>query len=59
MKNTECLIIKSCVIGELVGVSLDHSVSLTKSHIEAIIGVPQIITFAVVEKGMEHKGEQK
>jgi len=32
---------------------------LLKSLTEAIIRVPQIITYTVVEKGREHKGEQK
>ena len=32
---------------------------LPKSHTEAITHVPQIITYAVKEKGMEYKGEQR
>ena len=31
---------------------------LPKSHTEAIAHVPQIVTYAVVQKGMEYKGEQ-
>ena len=55
---------------KVVGVSLDHSVSLdhgvsaisniflTKSHTEAIMCIPQIITYVVKEKGMKHKGNK-
>ena len=32
---------------------------LPKSCTEAITHLPQIITHVVVEKGMEHKGEQR
>ena len=32
---------------------------LPKSHTEAIMHILQIVTYAVREKGMEHKGEQK
>ena len=32
---------------------------LLKSCTEAIMRVPQIVTYASVEKGMEYKGEQK
>ena len=32
---------------------------LLKSHTEAITHVTQIITYAVREKGMEYKGEQR
>jgi len=32
---------------------------LAKSRTEAITHVPQIVTYAAVEKGMEHKGEQR
>ena len=32
---------------------------LSKSHAEAKMRVPQIVTQAVVEKVVEHKGEQK
>ena len=32
---------------------------LSKSHTEAIMHVPQIVTYAVKEKGMEYKGEQR
>jgi len=32
---------------------------LLKSHTEAIMHVPQIVTYAVREKGMEYKGEQR
>jgi len=35
------------------------SSALTKSCTETITRVPQIVTYAVVEKGMEHKGEQR
>ena len=31
---------------------------LPKSRTEAITCVPQIVTYVVVEKGMEHEGEQ-
>ena len=33
------------------------SLHLPKSHTEAITHVPQIINYAVLEKGMENKGE--
>jgi len=32
---------------------------LPKSHTEAIMRVPQIVTYAVREKGMEYKREQR
>ena len=32
---------------------------LPKFHTEAITRVPQIVTYAVKEKGMEYKGEQR
>ena len=32
---------------------------LPKSQTEAIMCVPQIVTYAVGEKGMEYKGEQR
>ena len=32
---------------------------LPKSHTEAIMHIPQIITYPVREKGMEHKGEHR
>ena len=35
------------------------STVLTKSHAEAVTHVPQTITYAVVEKELEHKGEQR
>ena len=33
--------------------------ALSKSCTEAIMRVPQIITYGVVEKAMKHKGEQR
>ena len=33
--------------------------ALIKPHTEAITRLLQIVTYAVVEKGMEHKGEQR
>jgi len=35
------------------------SSTITKSCTEATMRVLQIVTYAIVEKGMEHKGEQK
>ena len=32
---------------------------LPKSHTKAIKCMPQMVTYAAVEKGMEHKGEQR
>ena len=32
---------------------------LSKSSTEAITCIPQIVTYLVVEKGMEHKGAQR
>ena len=32
---------------------------LPKSHTKAIMRTPQIVTYAVREKGMEYKGEQR
>ena len=32
---------------------------LSKSHTKAITHVPQIVTYAVRDKGMEYKGEQR
>ena len=70
MENTVCLIVKvhTPVINQKEDVSLNHGVSLCfvssyfgytlKSRTETIMRVPQIITYAVMEKGMEHKGEQ-
>ena len=39
--------------------SAPASTEVTKSHTEAIMHILQIITYATVEKGMEHRGEQR
>ena len=39
--------------------SAPASLHLPKSRTEVIMRIPQIVTKAVVEKGMEHKGEQR
>ena len=71
--NTKYSIIKACtlVIDRKVGVLLDHGVSLCfvspatyqtlvpKSCTEAIMHILKIVTYAAVEKGMKHKGEQR
>ena len=35
------------------------SLNLLMFHTEALMYIPQIITYAIVEKGMENEGEQK
>ena len=54
-ENTECLIVKACI----PDIDLKVVCGVSKSYTEAIMCVPLIVTYAVVEKGMEHKGEQR
>jgi len=56
MGNMDCLIINACTAAIDRCVTISNGVSL-QSHKEAIMCVPKIITYMLVEKAKESKGK--